>query len=109
MQPFPPTGFRCQVSADGGWQPAWGRRPDRLYFLSPGGNLMVVTLNLRRKDACPVAPPRIAFQTPVRDPSGSRSHYDVSHSDGRFVFSVPARENLPTVVINWPRTLTAMP
>ena len=45
VEPFPQYGPRWQVSADGGSQPLWRRDGKELFFLAPGGKLMVASVN----------------------------------------------------------------
>ncbi|MEO5817137.1 MAG: protein kinase [Gemmatimonadaceae bacterium] len=108
-QKFPVTGVRCQVSSDGGVQPVWGARPGELYFLSPNGTLMKAMLDLTRPAPCPASAPRALFPTPIRNPSGARSHFDVSLKDGRFLFNLPSMQDggaWLSVIVNW---LAALP
>ena len=44
---FPVTSRRWQVSGDGGMQPAWSRDGRELFFATPGGSLMSVTVALK--------------------------------------------------------------
>ena len=108
-QRFPATGSRCQVSSEGGTQPVWGPRAGELFYLSRSGTLMRAMLDLTRAAPCPIAPARALFQTPIRNPSSSRSHYDVSLIDGRLLFAMPSVQTGDawlTVIVNW---LAAIP
>ena len=44
VMPFPPTGERWQLSASGGVQPRWRADGRELFFLSPDGRMMSVTI-----------------------------------------------------------------
>jgi eukaryotic-like serine/threonine-protein kinase len=108
-QRFPATRSRCQVSSDGGMQAVWGARAGELYFLSPNGTLMKAMLDLTQPAPCPLAPPRAMFQTPIRNPAGTRSHFDVSLKDGRMLFNLPSVQDggaWLNVIVNW---LAAVP
>jgi hypothetical protein len=103
-QRYPGTGSRCQVSAAGGLQPVWGPRVGELYFLSPNGTLMRATLDAARAVPCPTAPPVALFSTPITNPAGARSHYDVSLADGRLLFNQPSLRDGGAwlhVIVNW--------
>jgi Tol biopolymer transport system component len=45
VEPFPPSGSRRQVSADGGSQPRWRQDGKELFFLAPDGKLMVASVS----------------------------------------------------------------
>jgi len=102
-QRLPARGARCQVSANGGYQPVWGRTNGSVYFLSGSGTMMQATLDLSRSAPCPVAAPRALFQTNVRSPSRARSFFDVSMKDGLLLINAPPVENGAwlTVIVNW--------
>jgi hypothetical protein len=103
VQRYPDTGWRCQVSQDGGWQPAWGPKRGELFYLNPRGTVMSATLDLSDPASCPEHPPRPRFSTQIRNPSGARSHFDISRNDGRLLFNVPWFEDDAwlTVIVNW--------
>lgn len=67
------AGLKCTVSGDGGFDPLWGDRTDRLHFLSSGGALMEV--DLQSPSSCPSGPPRRTFATNIDTPRGSRNSY----------------------------------
>ena len=54
MTPFPVGGTRVRVSTAGGFQPRWRRDGRELYFLSPTGQLMSVSVDAAGRTGAPV-------------------------------------------------------
>ena len=88
MQQYPKSESPCQVSANGGYQVAWGKAPGVLYFLRPNGMMMRATLNLGAGRPCPMVAPTELVQTAVRSARNARSYFDVA-PDGRLVINSP--------------------
>ncbi|NKB86632.1 MAG: hypothetical protein GKS06_00225 [Acidobacteria bacterium] len=86
VQPFPSTGDECQVSIDGGYDPAWGESDDVLFFLDPDGTMMRSTRT--SVDGCAFEAPVALFETTVRAPGASRNHYSTRPGQAGFLFNL---------------------
>lgn len=106
LRPYPDVASRREkVSLDGGRYPIWGPRgSNELYYLTPQGDMMNVSLKTQPELQIGQTTKLFAFQAPPAGISGQA--FDVSPVDGRFL--VMRREqdagNGPvqaTVVLNW--------
>ncbi|HEX6132909.1 MAG TPA: protein kinase [Longimicrobiales bacterium] len=107
VQPYPPTGLRCQISNGGGYDPHWGATDTEIYYLSRSGMLM--RSELRPSERCPSDPPRSLFRTPVRTPGSTRNHYAFSPGTGAFLFTSPAYDPATWTIhtmLDWPAALS---
>ena len=96
VQSFPRPGNRLQVSTGGGALPRWSRNGKELFYVAPGGQLVVVSVALRGASlALGAATP--LFQLPL-DPT--RGRYSVA-DDGRFLVQVPLSPRAVSVIENW--------
>ena len=102
VEPFPPTGSKRQVSADGGSQPVWRQDGKELFFLAPDRRLMAVAVD---EGASFVhGPPQALFETRMRPtyppyPVG----YDVTPDGQRFLIASVRPDTGPniSIVTNW--------
>jgi serine/threonine protein kinase/Tol biopolymer transport system component len=105
VRPFPGPGGQWLISSGGGVQPRWSRDGRELYYIAPGGTLMVVPV-VERGGAIEPGPPAPLFQTRVWDGGSNfavKQQYDVS-TDGRFLINVTTAENNAppiTLILNW--------
>ena len=103
VEPFPPSGLRCQISSKGGYDPFWVADDSSIYYLSPAGELMSVTLT--NLEDCAVSAPEVLFKTTVETPGTARNHFAVS-SQGNILFNLPdPGSRVISVLINWPLVL----
>jgi dipeptidyl aminopeptidase/acylaminoacyl peptidase len=104
-----PGGGRWQVSAGGGVEPRW--RPDgkELFYVSPDGTLMAVTLQFNQRVVLPAAP-----QPLFRARFGQfgavifRLVYAPSHDGRKFLVKVVVEETSAspvTMILNWPAAM----
>ena len=104
VQPFPATGERRQVSANGGVEPRWRGDGEELFFLSAAQHIMSVVIP--RGNAFAAGPPRELFQ--VRVPLTEnvyRTNYAVTRDGQRFLVNVSTGAGLVeplTLILNWP-------
>jgi hypothetical protein len=103
---FPAFDHRRKVSAHGGGQPWWRGDSRELFYLSPDGKMMSVTLTPGAGGAADFSEPRELFQSPVARPSPTIDQYAVTRDGQRFLFIQPKRDQenpiAPiTVVVNW--------
>jgi hypothetical protein len=104
VRPFPdPSGGQSKLSTDGGSFARWSADGRELYYLSPAGTLMVVSVNIAAKVFSHGAA-RELFRTPiaVTEMNDVVHPYDVS-ADGRFLMRVPGEEDVSpiTLILNW--------
>ena len=116
--PFPGTGARVRVSADGGVAARWNPRGGELFFISPDGNLMSAGVRSAGNGAAlEVDRPKQLF--PLRTwtggnvTSGRKIDYDVGSNGNRFLVLQRVGDNAGWpihVVANWqPRQSSQSP
>jgi eukaryotic-like serine/threonine-protein kinase len=102
VRPFPGSGARVQVSANGGTEPLWGRSGRSLYFRDPVGHVVQVGVTTGDEFSIGARSEVLAgdYLTDATHPN-----YDVA-PDGRFLMLRRAGEESQTVVVhNWRREL----
>ena len=102
VEPFPPSGPRWQVSADGGSQPLWRRDGKELFFLAPGGQLMVARVN--PGETFVHGRPDALFEAGMRPTYAPYPvNYDVTPDGQRFLLERVRPGTGPTIsiVLNW--------
>jgi serine/threonine protein kinase/Tol biopolymer transport system component len=97
---FPDFSRKRQISNGGGRQPLWRRDSRELFFLSPDGKLMAVTI--APGEALEPGVPQALFQTNLL-PSDQLSEYAVSADGGRFLFleTVTRGDEALGVLLKW--------
>jgi Tol biopolymer transport system component len=103
LTPFPATGQRWQVSADGGVQPVWRQDGSELYYLRLDGVLMAVAL--KSGDPRQFSRPNRLFDTGLAAPSPWVEQYAASADGQRFLILKPENNtvrNSVGVILNWP-------
>ena len=100
LAPFPQTGERWQISADGGVEVRWRSDGQELYYLTFDGQMMAVDVRLGPKPA--IGQARFLFQSGIAV-STRQDQYAVSHSGQRFLLRRQAANGrFPiNVVLNW--------
>ncbi|MBI3668115.1 MAG: serine/threonine-protein kinase [Acidobacteria bacterium] len=102
VQPFPMSGGKWQISANGGAQPSWRRDGRELFYLAPDRRLMAAEV----KPGSTFEPgvPKALFQTQVTGLVDARNHYVASRDGQRFLVNTIVQEATSspiTVVVNW--------
>ena len=91
VRPFEGAGEAVAISTAGGSHPLWRRDGSELYFLSPGDDVMAVTLTRTGASITPGQPQRL-FRIPLNDITrGGVAPYAVSADGQRFLLNVPDR------------------
>lgn len=108
VQSFPEARSRTQVSTAGGTQVRWSADGKELFYVSPNGKMMAVSLTLTGaspevKEPVPLFQTHLATGTNVL---GSKPQYAVAR-DGRFLLNTAIDSaSAPIVVsVNWMKTL----
>ncbi|MBK5291794.1 MAG: serine/threonine-protein kinase [Acidobacteriia bacterium] len=103
VQDFPRANEKMQISNSGGVEPRWRGDGKDLYYLSPDGKLMVVSV--KSGDRFSAEAPAALFPVRVsRDINPFRTNYAVSPDGQSFVVNTLTEEPRPTpivVVTNW--------
>jgi len=106
VQAFPGPGQKLRISTDGGGVPRWRADGRELFYVTPTGILMAVTMAGSARLE-PGIPQRL-FQTPIASPGLNIDQYDVSADGQRFVVLTPSQDSRQTpitVVVNWTANL----
>jgi Tol biopolymer transport system component len=103
VAPFPATGAKWQISANGGTRPRWRRDGKEILFEVPGsGRVMSAQVNARRSNF-EVGEVGLLFETTNLPPSNAGSQWSLT-SDGQRLLAITTGETgaLPlTVIQNW--------
>jgi serine/threonine protein kinase len=103
VQPFPGSGDKKQISADGGSEPRWRRDGREMFFL--GSDMKVMSVTIPEGDAFAAGVPKTLFQTRVPLTGNPyRTNYAVSRDGQRFLVNTSSDEGLSsplTIVLNW--------
>jgi eukaryotic-like serine/threonine-protein kinase len=103
VQPYPSTGGKWQISAEGGTEPVWNRNGRELFFRN-GDKIMAVEITEHPNLAA--GKPRVLFEGHYVLPPGTTPNYDVS-PDGQHFIMIKANEAVEeapaqiNVVLNW--------
>ena len=101
--PYPITGDKWEISADGGFQPIWRADGTELFYVAPDSTIMAVAVR-EKKDVVEFGTPQRLFQAPLtvlpaRQPSWT---WDVSPNGQRFLLMLAIDDEAPvTLVTNW--------
>jgi Tol biopolymer transport system component len=103
VQPFPPTGGKWQVSTGGGNSPRWRADGRELFYLTPRGEMRVVSVADSRSFAA--GPPQALFRLDGLRPAGpGNTTYEVTHDGRRFLVNLskgaPSASSI-SVILNW--------
>jgi Tol biopolymer transport system component len=103
VQPLQGSGRKWRISTDGGSDPHWRADGRELFYVSPAGQLMAVSVQPDR-ELEPTRPQQL-FRVPMPQVTGPYSTmYQVDRSGDRFVVRLPLEDlrTLPlTLLINW--------
>jgi Tol biopolymer transport system component len=103
VQRFPEPSSKWQVSIGGGIQPRWSADGKELYFLSPDGQLMVVSITSTGATFVAGTPVALFPARVVLGAGLNKQQYMVSR-DGRFLINQAAETTPPTpinLILNW--------
>jgi eukaryotic-like serine/threonine-protein kinase len=109
VESFPATGFKRQVSTQGGFEPQWRRDGKELFYLAPNQTLMAVGVK-SSPTTLEVRPPETLFATRIKwmEIQAVAHHYAADPDGQRFLISGATDEarSVPvTIVLNWSATL----
>jgi eukaryotic-like serine/threonine-protein kinase len=108
VTPFPPTGERLQISANGGLQPRWNSDGTELFFLDTNGQVMSAAMP--GGDPHRSAAPLPLFRTTLQS-SSAMDQFAVSADGKRFLIrrsaNTDSNEAPVQVMLNWRALLPA--
>ena len=111
VQPFVPgqraSGARRQISVAGGVQPRWRNDGREVFYLSPDGKMMAVSVMPEDATFRPGKPIAL-FSTSIQPMPWGYWQYDVTGNGQSFVMTEPTEETRGkpmTLVINWLATV----
>ncbi|HSP14989.1 MAG TPA: protein kinase [Thermoanaerobaculia bacterium] len=99
VRPFEGSVVTTRLSKDGGTRPRWSRDGKELYYLAPGGRLMVVPISA----GVSTAAPHLLFE------AAYAVDFEPAADGSRFVVQLeePSTEPPVHLLINWPSRLAA--
>ncbi len=105
VEAFPATGFKRQVSTQGGFEPYWRRDGKELFYMAPTRILMAVGVK-STATTVEVSPPQELFATRIKwmEIQAVAHHYAAAPDGQRFLISSAtdnARLVPVTIVLNW--------
>ena len=107
VRSFSGSAGKWQISVSGGAHPRWRRNGEEIFYISPGGALMAVTV--KTKGRFEAGSPSKLFDVPVRLRLPEQADpYAVAPDGQRFLVLSPdeALSTPITVTINWPSALS---
>ena len=107
---FPATGFRRQLSTQGGFEPQWRRDGNELFYMAPNQTLMAVSVKSNSTNLEVISPPKALFATRIKwmEIQAVAHHYAPAPDGQRFLISSATDEarSVPvTIVLNWSAAL----
>jgi serine/threonine protein kinase/Tol biopolymer transport system component len=100
VQSFPDAHEKVRISTAGGRNPEWGPEGRELFYVSPDGKLMAVTMKFGTGSVEPSLP-RELFALPVY--TTGLGPFEVAADGQRFLAQVTTGKIEPlTVIVNWP-------
>ncbi len=105
VESFPATGFKRQVSTQGGFEPQWRRDGKELFYLAPNQTLMAVGVK-SSPTTLEVSPPEALFATHIKwmEIQAVAHHYAAAPDGQRFLIisATDEAQSVPvTIVLNW--------
>ncbi len=102
---FPATGFKRQLSTQGGYEPHWRRDGKELFYMAPNQTLMAVGVKTN-PTTLEVSPPKALFATRIKwmEIQAGAHHYAAARDGQRFLISSTTDEarSMPvTIMLNW--------
>jgi hypothetical protein len=109
IESFPATGFKRQISTQGGFEPQWRRDGRELFYLAPNQTLMAVGVT-SSSTTLEVSPPKSLFATQIKwmEIQAVAHHYAAAPDGQRFLIcsaTEDARSVPVTIVLNWSAAL----
>ena len=97
---FPERHHAIQISNNGGFGARWNPQGGEVFYRSPAGKLMAVSLKMDGNSA-DVSTPRELFTLPVSALAAGGSQYDVGPDGKRFLIQVAVRKAPLELITNW--------
>jgi Tol biopolymer transport system component len=97
---FPERHGAIPISTNGGFGARWNPQGGEVFYRSPAGKLMAVSLKMDKNSANP-STPRELFTLPVSTLANLGSQYDVGQDGKRFLIQVPVKKAPLELITNW--------
>jgi eukaryotic-like serine/threonine-protein kinase len=97
---FPERRRAIQISTNGGFGARWNPHGGEVFYRSPAGKLMAVSVKLD-KNSADVSTPRELFTLPVSTLANLGSQYDVGPDGKRFLIQVAVKKAPLELITNW--------
>jgi serine/threonine protein kinase/Tol biopolymer transport system component len=97
---FPGRHRAIQISTNGGFGPRWNPQGGEVFYRSPAGKLMAVSLKMD-KNSAEVSTPRELFTLPVSTLANIGSQYDVGPDGKRFLILIAVKKAPLELITNW--------
>ena len=97
---FPERHRAYQISTHGEFGARWNPQGGEVFYRSPAGKLMAVSLNMDKNSADP-SMPRELFALPVSTVANLGSQYDVGQDGKRFLILVGVKKAPLELITNW--------
>ena len=97
---FPERHRATQISTNGGFGARWNPQGGEVFYRSPAGKLMAVSLKMDGNSADP-STPRELFTLPVSTLANCGSQYDVGQDGKRFLIQVAVKKAPLELITNW--------
>jgi eukaryotic-like serine/threonine-protein kinase len=106
VRPFPQGDGKWQISSDGGSEPKWRGDGKELFYLTPNGTMMAVSISF--DPTFSAAPPITLFKSETLPIDlgawGGAAQYDVSKDGSKFIINTIVTPPTPAnlyVIVNW--------
>ncbi len=103
VQPFPPEGGKWQISVDGGGQASWRRDGREIFYVTPGRDLMAVSVSTQSGFKAGIPERLFTLSTPDLGLTNSKNNHVVAADGQRILVNALSQEDSPPiiVVLNW--------
>ena len=109
LQRFPSATAKHPVSTGGGISPTWGPGGDEIFYITPNGQLMAVSLEFNPGGGVKPAAARKLFTTRLGSGGASTREYVISPDGKRFLMNTLVEQTGSPITLILNRTPTSSP